>query len=181
MRRRSRPWYGASLRASRAGSASAYAAAPAQARARWWRCFSSGPPSAGARPRQPPGRVAQVAMLFRLVDAYEGCVRLGGVDIATMGLQTLRRHLAVIPQVPLLMDGSIRLNLDPFGAHSEQRLAEVGDHSRIPPLSPRAFPYSPCSPAPPTSVAAVPLAVATPPRCTHCSRPREQSAVRAPV
>ena len=59
-------------------------------------------------------------MLFRLVDAYEGCVRLGGVDIATMGLQTLRRHLAVIPQVPLLMDGSIRLNLDPFGAHSDR-------------------------------------------------------------
>lgn len=86
-------------------------------------------------------------MLFRLVDAYEGCVRLGGVDIATMGLQTLRRHLAVIPQVPLLMDGSIRLNLDPFGAHSEQRLAEVGDHSRIPPLAPHA--PSPTPPAPP--------------------------------
>ena len=33
--------------------------------------------------------------------------------------------MAVIPQSPLLMDGTLRYNLDPFSKHSDEQLLEV--------------------------------------------------------
>ena len=47
------------------------------------------------------------------------------MDITQVGLQTLRQRMAVIPQNPLLMEGSIRFNLDPFGEHSGDKLLEI--------------------------------------------------------
>ena len=71
------------------------------------------------------GKSSLVVLLFRLVDACEGSIKVGGVDITQVGLQTLRQRMAVIPQNPLLMEGSIRFNLDPFGEHSGDKLLEI--------------------------------------------------------
>lgn len=43
-----------------------------------------------------------------------GPVLLDGVDIAMLGLSTLRSRLAIIPQDPVLFSGTLRSNLDPF-------------------------------------------------------------------
>ena len=64
-------------------------------------------------------------MLFRLVEPCAGTVLVGGIDIASIGLQTLRQQMAVIPQHPLLMDGTVRFNLDPFAVHSDAKLQDV--------------------------------------------------------
>jgi ABC-type multidrug transport system fused ATPase/permease subunit len=37
--------------------------------------------------------------LFRLVEVAEGMVEIDGVNIATLGLDTLRSRLSIIPQV----------------------------------------------------------------------------------
>ena len=42
-----------------------------------------------------------------------------------VGLMKLRRCMAVIPQQPLLMDGTLRYNLDPFGDFGDEELAEI--------------------------------------------------------
>lgn len=51
--------------------------------------------------------------LFRLYD-YEGLVTIDGVNIKSIPLQVLRSSIVVIPQDPLLFQGSLRKNLDPF-------------------------------------------------------------------
>merc|ERR1712203_941603 len=40
---------------------------------------------------------------------------IDGVDISKLGLQRLRSSVGMVPQSPVLLDGSVRQNLDPFG------------------------------------------------------------------
>lgn len=46
--------------------------------------------------------------LFRLIDVTGGAVYLDGVDVSSIGLDALRRQLAIIPQDPVLFSGTIR-------------------------------------------------------------------------
>lgn len=46
--------------------------------------------------------------LFRIVEVSEGQVLIDGVDTAKIGLDTLRKRLAVIPQDALLYSGTVR-------------------------------------------------------------------------
>ena len=42
-----------------------------------------------------------------------------------MGLRLLRSSIAMIPQEPVLIEGSVRENLDPFGRHSDEALLQA--------------------------------------------------------
>ena len=70
------------------------------------------------------GKSSVLQALFRLVekDNDGGYLQIDGIDTATVGLATLRESLAIIPQSPFLLVGSIRENLDPFGRHLETEL-----------------------------------------------------------
>ena len=59
------------------------------------------------------------------MDAERGQVLLDGVPVIEVGLMRLRRSLAVIPQDPLLLTGTIRENLDPFAERAEPELLEA--------------------------------------------------------
>jgi ABC-type multidrug transport system fused ATPase/permease subunit len=73
-----------------------------------------------------------VQTLFRLLEAENGCIKIDGVDVSTLGLHALRTNMAVIPQHPTLFSGcSVKENLDLFGLHSDESLHQVLDDCHL--------------------------------------------------
>ncbi|KAJ3014414.1 Multidrug resistance-associated protein 1 [Thoreauomyces humboldtii] len=76
------------------------------------------------------GKSTLASSLFRMMEATSGCVRVDGLDIATLGLDTLRSNLEIVAQEPTLLSGSIRENLDVEGVQSDdavwKALEDVG-------------------------------------------------------
>ena len=61
------------------------------------------------------GKTSLLQALFRVLEAKEGSIQIGGVDISQLGLHKLRTNMAVITQSPVLFSGcTIRENLDPY-------------------------------------------------------------------
>lgn len=68
------------------------------------------------------GKSTLTLALFRLLEATEGSIIVDGVDISTIGLETLRSNLAIIPQDAQAFEGNVRYNLDPFNKYSNDEL-----------------------------------------------------------
>lgn len=79
--------------------------------------------SVGIVGRTGAGKSSLMVPLFRLVDAHSGRVLLDNLDVCSVGLQRLRRAMAIIPQDPLLLTGTIRDNLDPFGGKEDAEMS----------------------------------------------------------
>ena len=60
--------------------------------------------------------------LFRMLEHFEGQIVIDGIDISRMSLRALRSRLAIIPQDPVLFQGTVRFNLDPRGVHNDDSL-----------------------------------------------------------
>ncbi|KAI8321954.1 hypothetical protein GQ54DRAFT_260820 [Martensiomyces pterosporus] len=57
---------------------------------------------------------------LRFIEAAKGRITLDNVDISKIGLEDLRRNVTIIPQDPVLFNGTIRFNLDPFGEYPDE-------------------------------------------------------------
>ncbi len=57
------------------------------------------------------GKSTLAKLLCRLADPTEGEVRIGGVDLATVGGPARRRHIRMVPQDGFLFDGTLAANV----------------------------------------------------------------------
>ncbi|GAA6031091.1 hypothetical protein JCM8097_004000 [Rhodosporidiobolus ruineniae] len=105
------------------------------------------------------GKSSIMLTLFRLVEISEGQITIDGVDISKIGLQDLRKKIAIIPQEATLFAGTIRSNLDPFNEHDDATLydalkrAWLVEQDQAPPVLPALSSSSPADSDTPTPAA----------------------------
>ncbi|KAJ6603499.1 P-loop containing nucleoside triphosphate hydrolase protein [Mycena vulgaris] len=67
------------------------------------------------------GKSSLTLSLLRCIPT-EGSMRYDGLETSELNLDTLRSSITIIPQVPELLNGSLRTNLDPFGQYDDAEL-----------------------------------------------------------
>ncbi|KAL5097990.1 hypothetical protein RYX36_002317 [Vicia faba] len=68
------------------------------------------------------GKSTLIQVLFRLIEPSAGNIIIDGINISTVGLHDLRSRFGIIPQDPVLFQGTIRTNIDPLGLYSEDEI-----------------------------------------------------------
>ncbi|KAL2628814.1 hypothetical protein R1flu_013500 [Riccia fluitans] len=69
----------------------------------------------GIAGRTGAGKSSILGVLFRLIPLTGGSILIDGVNTSNVPLGLLRSRLSVVPQAPMLFEGTIRENLDPTG------------------------------------------------------------------
>jgi ATP-binding cassette subfamily B protein len=75
--------------------------------------------------RSGSGKTTFVKLIQRIHEVTDGAITLGGVDVAQVPLSDLRRHIALVPQEPVLFHRSLAENI--AYARPEATLDEVRD------------------------------------------------------
>ncbi|KAG7970832.1 hypothetical protein I3843_07G105000 [Carya illinoinensis] len=68
------------------------------------------------------GKSTLIQVFFRLVEPSRGRIIIDGLDICMLGLHDLRSRFGIIPQEPVLFEGTVRSNMDPIGQYSDEEI-----------------------------------------------------------
>ncbi|CAB4281454.1 unnamed protein product [Prunus armeniaca] len=71
------------------------------------------------------GKSTLIQVFFRLVEPSGGKIIIVGIDITTIGLQNIRSRFGIIPQEPVLFEGTVGSNIDPVGMYSDEEIWKV--------------------------------------------------------
>jgi ABC-type multidrug transport system fused ATPase/permease subunit len=72
--------------------------------------------------RSGSGKSTLFLAFFRILPFHSGTISLDGIDITSVGVRELRKRLTIIPQDPVLFEGTLRSNLDPLDEHTDSAL-----------------------------------------------------------
>ena len=79
----------------------------------------------GITGRTGSGKSSLFLALLRIVELDKGFVAIDNVNVALLGLKKLREAITLIPQDPLVFNGTVKENLDPLGRFDDFRLKNV--------------------------------------------------------
>jgi ATP-binding cassette subfamily C (CFTR/MRP) protein 1 len=71
------------------------------------------------------GKSSLLQALFRMVEVQSGVILLDNVNIRTLGLDTLRNALSLVPQESVLFFGTLRDNIDPLTQRTDAELIDI--------------------------------------------------------
>lgn len=89
------------------------------------------------------GKSSIIQSLFRIINPHIGSISLFGRDTRSIPLPLLRSQISIIPQDPVIFEGTIRWNLDPSSKHADSDLLMVLERCH---LLPAIIALSPGSP-----------------------------------
>jgi len=70
------------------------------------------------------GKSSIISVLFRLYP-IDGSIIIDGINTSSVDLETIRSKISIIPQDPVLFEGTVRSNLDPNKTHADLELWNV--------------------------------------------------------
>ncbi|KAI3867586.1 hypothetical protein MKX03_010105 [Papaver bracteatum] len=68
------------------------------------------------------GKSTLIQAFFRVMEPSGGTIIIDGIDICKLGLHDLRSRYGIIPQEPVLFEGTVRSNIDPIGTYSDDEI-----------------------------------------------------------
>ena len=71
------------------------------------------------------GKSTLMLALFRMVEIESGSICFDGINLRDVKMADVRQALTIIPQDPMLFQGTIRSNLDPFNKATDDQVWEV--------------------------------------------------------
>jgi putative ABC transport system ATP-binding protein len=81
------------------------------------------------------GKSTLLRLLNRLADPQAGVVRYRGRDVRELDVLALRREVALVPQLPALLEGTVADNVA-YGPRLAKRTADIGASLRLAGLDP---------------------------------------------
>lgn len=68
------------------------------------------------------GKSSLIMAIFRMIELRAGTITIDGIDISTIPRKEIRSRIIGLPQDVFLLNGSVRLNVDPYEKSSDQAI-----------------------------------------------------------